>query len=524
MKEKDLLKLSKEELIEVVLDMQSKNQKQINKLIKEKDKVERENAKLHKLLDEFVKAKEAKDFIIKRENCNKFYSDSEKSVEPVLINEAEDISKKNRGRPKGSKNFANIDFEKLATKTVVQEPEKLVCDCGEKLIKIDEDISYKVKIIPSNIEVTKIVRPLYKCPKCDGKVFQTLCDDPFPHSICTASLAANIIDAKYNLGVPLYRYSKYLTDRNIPLSPEDLSKYVLRTDELLEPLYNKILCQLINEENNVVFADETPLEVLEYKKENKKNGYIFAYISSFYNHPIYVYSFNKYRQTEELKKLTENFKGYLVCDGFKGYDRIRTEDIKIQRCFAHIRRNFYDIVKTLPENQKRESKANEMVKRIDKLFYLENKFNEDNLSPLQIKEERNKIEYREVVDNIYSFLHSIDAEERTPLSKAVNYFLKVEEDSKTFLEDGHVPISNNIAERAIKPFVICRKNFLFAKAECGAKASARLFSLVQTARANGLIPEYYFEYVSNNIGKVDLEDLLPWSKKLPDYINYLNRE
>lgn len=149
-----------------------------------------------------------------------------------------------------------------------------------------------------------------------------------------------------------------------------------------------------------------------------------------------------------------------MCDGFKGYDRIRTEDIKIQRCFAHIRRNFYDIVKTLPENQKRESKANEMVKRIDKLFYLENKFNEDNLSPLQIKEERNKIEYHEVVDNIYSFLHSIDAEERTPLSKAVNYFLKVEEDSKTFLEDGHVPISNNIAERAIKPFVICKKLFV----------------------------------------------------------------
>ena len=521
MKEKDLQKLSKEELIRVFLDMQSENQSQISKLIKEKDEIEKENAKLHKLLEKYIKVKEAKDFIIKRENCNKFYTDSEKSTEPIVINEAEDISKKTRGRPKGSKNFANLDFEKLASKTIIQEPESLVCDCGEKLVKIDEDISFKVRIVPSDIEVTKIIRPLYKCPKCDGKIFQALCDDPFPHSVCTANLAANIIDAKYNLGVPLYRYSKYLTDRNIPLSTEDLSKYVLRTDQLLEPLYNKILNQLINDKNNVIFADETPLQVLEYKRENKKNGYIFAYISSFYNHPIYIYSFNKCRQTDELKKLTASFKGYLVCDGFKGYDQIKNDNIKIQRCFAHIRRNFYDIVKTLPESQKAQSKANEMVRRIDKLFYLENKFNKDNLSPLQIKEERHKEEYLKVVDDIYSFLHSIDAEERTPLSKAVNYFLNVEEDSKTFLMDGHIPISNNIAERAIKPFVICRKNFLFAKAECGAKASARLFSLVQTARANGLIPEYYFEYVSNNIGKVDLDDLLPWSKKLPKNISYI---
>lgn len=111
---------------------------------------------------------------------------------------------------------------------IVEKPNEIVCsECGSNLIIISEDVSYKINKIPSRIEVTKIIRPLYKCPKCDGKVFQALASDNFPHSVCTPSLAANIIDTKFNLGVPLYQYSQYLVNNNINLSPMDLSNYVL---------------------------------------------------------------------------------------------------------------------------------------------------------------------------------------------------------------------------------------------------------------------------------------------------------
>lgn len=137
---------------------------------------------------------------------------------------------------------------------------------------------------------------------------------------------------------------------------------------------------------------------------------MFVYISSFYNFPIYIYSFNKDRKTDELKTLTEDFKGYLVCDGYIGYDKLReaNPNLKIQRCFAHIRRYFYDVVKVLSDKKKKESKASEMVKQIDMLFNLENKMKEENLDPLEIKKRRHSKDYQNVLDSIYTYLHSIN--------------------------------------------------------------------------------------------------------------------
>ena len=117
--------------------------------------------------------------------------------------------------------------------------------------------------------------------------------------------------------------------------------------------------------------------------------------------------------------------------------------------------------------------------------------------------------------DIYDYLDEINAEEGTPLDAAVKYFKNIKEESKTFLLDGHIPIPNNICERAIKPFAIMRRNVLFAKTEKGASISGRIFTIVQTAKANGLIIDKYLEYILDNINKVPIEDLLPWSENLP---------
>lgn len=511
--------LSKEELIKIIEEQNKKLEEQDEKF----SHLERDFFDLQEKYNKLLKQLENKLHVIKVNNHNKYYSTKESAFvnenkidASSPINEVEVNLEKKKGRPVGSKNFANIDLEGLAKETVTLDIATELVKKGWKLTKVGEDISYLVKI-EKDIKVIKVITPKYiRSDVKEEKIYQAVKDDVFPHSICTASLAADVINAKYSLDVPLYRYAKYLNSQGILLSDMDLTNYVRRSDEILNPLYNAIKDRLINQTANVIHSDETPLEVLDYlRKENRKNGYIFAYVSSFYNNPIYLYDFNKTRETDKTKTLLDGYKGYMVTDGYAGYDDLVNKGIKIQRCFAHIRRKFYDIVKVLPESQKKISTANEMVKRIDKLFAIEAELKANKKSPLEIKKIRQSDEYMKIVNDIYDYLHEINAEEGTPLYAAIKYFKNIEEESRTFLLDGHIPISNNICERAIKPFAIMRRNVLFAKTEKGASISGRIFTVVQTAKANALIVDKYLEYVLENINKVPIEDLLPWSENLP---------
>ena len=514
-----MAELSKEELLEIIANQQEQLSKQDEKI----SGLERDFADLQEKYNKLLKEIETKLHIIKVQNHNKYYSTKESAFakenkEDISspINEVEVNLAKKKGRPLGSKNFADIDLEGLAQETVTLDIAAELVNRGWKLTKIGEDVSYLVKVA-KEIKVIRVIAPKYiRSDEKEGKVYQAIKDGAFPHSICTASLAGDIINAKYNLDVPLYRYAKYLNSRGIPLSDMDLTNYVKRSDELLKPLYEAIKGRLINQTANVIHSDETPLEVLDYlRKGNRKNGYIFAYVSSFYNNPIYLYDFNRTRETDKTKSLLDGYKGYIVTDGYAGYDDLASKGIKIQRCFAHIRRKFYDIVKVLNDGQRKVSSANEMVKRIDRLFAKEAELKANKKSPLEILEARRSDSYMKIVNDIYDYLDSINAEEGTPLDAAVKYFRNIKGESKTFLLDGHIPISNNICERAIKPFAIMRRNVLFAKTENGASISGRIFTIVQTAKANALVVDKYLEYALENINKVPVEDLLPWSEKLP---------
>lgn len=509
---KDLSKLSKDEIIQQFLEYQDQKEAEIRDLRMERDAA--------------LKRIEAKTHIIKLQNRNKFVGTSE-SNKKIVINEAEKVISETkvekRGRPKGSTNFSNVDLESLVTKVEINDINDKICDkCGDDLISFGEDIAYKIRKIPSKIEVTKVITPKYKCPNCEGKIYQALSNNVFSKSMCTPSLAADIIDKKLDLGVPFDRYAKYLNDQNIPLSKVDLCNYFLAADKILQPVYFELKKCLSETKANVIHADETTLQVLDYKNIDRKYGYVFVYVTSYYDNPIYLYSFNQTRETKETEELLDNYGGYLVCDGFKGYDILKEKNIKLQRCFAHIRRYFYDIVKTLKDSQKRTSKALKMVNLIDDIFVEERNFIENHLTSNEIHKMRHSNEYQLKLNRIYEFLHTLNPEEGTPLNKAVKYFLQVEDDSKTFLEDGHIPISNNIAERAIKPFAICRRNFLFAKSENGALSTGRLFSLLQTAKANGLSPESYLAFALENINNLKPDQLLPWSEEVVSKVKSIN--
>ena len=200
--------------------------------------------------------------------------------------------------------------------------------------------------------------------------------------------------------------------------------------------------------------------------------------------------------------------------GFYMYT-LKDNGIKLQRCMVHSRRYFNDVIKTLNENDRKKSSAYKVLEIMSKLFKKEAEFKDKKYSASKIKEERNSSVYLGIIKELDEYIDSIDCTNSESLTKAVNYYLNNKKELYTYLESGYVDLSNNLAERVVKPFVVNRRSFLFCKTIDGAMTTGKLFSIVQTARANGLKSEQYLSYVISNINKKDINDLLPWSDKLP---------
>lgn len=474
----------------------------------ELEKLQVENRKLNLRVEELIAKYEDKLLASKKFQVEQFVPSSEKlTEEDLIINELEVIKEK-KVRKAPTENFIN-DLKKLYEKEEIIDYDFKGIDISNiKPFGIDE--SYKIEYKPAKFEVVKVVRKKYKDK---DKIYQALSDDPFPHSPLTPSLAANLIEMKFNLGIPFHRYSNYLISHGLNISDVNIYNYAKRTLDLLEPLYSELLNNLLHNEFNVIHADETPLKVIGSKKDK---CYMFVYTTSFWEKPIYIYDFNDSRSTKNLKELLSDYKGYLVCDGYTGYDCLTKQGITIQRCMVHARRYFNDVLKVLDnEKERTKSPAYKVLNLMSKLFKYEDDFKKKTLTASQIVKQRNSSAYQSVIKDLNNYIDSINIDNNELLSKAVNYYNNNKKELYTYLDYGYLDISNNLAERVVKPFVIARKSFLFCKTADGATTTGKLFSIVQTARANGLKSEEYLTYVISNINKKDINDLLPWSNKLP---------
>ena len=288
---------------------------------------------------------------------------------------------------------------------------------------------------------------------------------------------------------------------------------MLEAADILNPLYLRLKYELTHNKANVIHADETTLKVLDIT--NRENCYMFVYTNTFFDNPVYIYEFSESRKTDKTEELFKDYNGYLVCDKYAGYDKFKYKLLGIQRCMAHARRYFFDVLKGLTPKEAKQSKARLLVEKFDKIFNTEKVFKEKKYTVSQIKEKRNTNEYQILVDSLHDEIWNIEAQPGSLLEKAVNYAKNSWDELFTYREFGYLEISNNLAERSVKPFVIARKNFLFSKTENGAQASGLLFSIIQTAKANGLCIERYLEYALNNINKLKIDDILPWGKNLP---------
>jgi transposase len=410
------------------------------------------------------------------------------------------------------------DLSKLPLETVeheLPESERVCPECGGALHEMSTQEHCEIEVIPPQFKAVRHVQHIYACRSCErNNDHVPILKAPVPEPVIRGSLAspsavAHIIVEKYVKAVPLYRQEQSLLRDGICLSRQTMANWITKcAQDWLEPIYALLKERLLQEE--VLHADETVVQVLrEPGKKANTESYEWLYrTSGCAEHPIVLYEYQPTRSSSHPKRFLEGWKGYLHTDGYQGYHRL--DGVTVVGCFAHARRKFDEALKILPAEARPGSAAAKGLNFCNKLFQMEREF--VNLSP----EERfgQRLERSlPVAEEMLSWAQSFAGTPRSALKKAADYFIGQWPWLKNLYLDGRLELSNNRAERSIKPFVIGRKNWLFSNTPKGARASSVLYSIIQTAIENGLHPFLYLKFLfesAPNSTMSQLPSLLPW--------------
>ncbi|AWX99279.1 transposase [Marinomonas primoryensis] len=402
----------------------------------------------------------------------------------------------------------------------VTESDKTCACCQTPLHRIGEDTSEKLEFLPAQLKVIETVRPKYACRQCEkSEVTTTIKQASIPPSIipkgiATPSLLSQVITGKFQYSLPLYRQEAMFKQYGIELSRQTMSDWMLKCSSALQPLYDRLHTILL--EQSVIQADETTLNVI---KEARSSCYMWLYCTG-KDGPdkqspipnIVLYDFQPTRSAQCAIDFLQGFDGYLNVDGYQAYE---STNATLAGCWAHARRKFIEAEKGMPKGK--SGKATVAINHIKKLYAIEVLAKQQGTTEevLQMRQEK-----APAILATYKAWLEKSAQQvppKTLLGKAIQYNLNQWNKLTVYLTDGQINIDNNRAERAIKPFVIGRKNWLFANTGKGAISSAILYSAIETAKANGLIPYDYlvklFEELPKRQSTVGLDDLLPWNIK-----------
>ena len=404
------------------------------------------------------------------------------------------------------------------------EGEELVCpECGDTMTEIGKEVVRTLKIIPAQTVVHEDVYYTYACKKCSESADEgsetPIVKAPrekniIPGSFATPEAIANIMTQKFVMGSPLYRQEQEINRKSIKLSRQTMSNWILKASELyLMPMYEQLHKELLK--RDVLHADETTLQVLhEPGKKPESESYMWLYrTSGDADKPIVLYEYQPGRGAKHPKEFLAGYTGYLHTDGYAGYHDLG-EDITVVGCWAHARRKFDEAVKSLPKGKAKGSSASQGLAYCNLLFAIEQEIADKTAE--ERYGERLK-QAKPVLDAMFAWANSRTAAPKSALGKALHYLKEQWPYLTNYLKDGRLELSNNRAERSIKPFVIDRKNFLFANTPKGATGSAVMFSLIQMAIENNLDPYKYLTWLLKTAKDVDLtkteavQALLPWN-------------
>ena len=499
-----------------------------NAIIRLRNKKNAEMMELHDHMVKLIDAVEKKNYALMKQLLERFDPTKKPDIgdadEEYSDGETETPEKKfvsKAGRPKGSKTGGSIDFDRIS---VVDH------SIGASVAGGNPRTFFKVETVPAKCIVHryKVYDDSLGKP-CENDVKEL--PDQFGDSFLTPSLGAYIVTRKFLYGVPLYRLESILGDAGVGISRVQLADYCIRVADELAPISDRIADDFIHsqERAKVRHADETTLKVVRNSRESGRTCRMFVYTSCKWDKRLSaVYRFCTDRKAENIISFFVDYSGGVVCDDYSGYDTLAGESlgqITLARCWFHWRKRFEEIVllveKSAPSEAKKKaalskSYAAEVLKKMQKLFEIEKEHAADTADGL-LKARREQS--RPIVDELFSDMKAKMDSFQGSLKEAVSYGLNIEKDLRVFLDNPYVEMTNNVCERAVKDFVMARKNFLFSYSEKGAKAAGTLMTVIRTARLNQVDPEKYIAYVLTQLGKTsqkDIDSLLPWSESLPE--------
>jgi transposase len=406
---------------------------------------------------------------------------------------------------------------------------------GYKFSKIGEEISEHLEVIPASVKVIRVIRYKYACRDREEygiKLAPSLANQAIPKSIAGNGMIAHMLVQKFCYHLPFYRQQQIWKDLEVEIPRATMCNWACKVSELFEPMMNVLKKEIFS--SGYIHADETPVTVLDYKEgtidrpknkddpRDKKTSKCFMWVYGNSLNKLVMFDYQKTRSGSHANDFLKGFTGYIQADAYSGYDQVYNKDRIEVACMAHARRKFADILKI----DKKHTHANYAMREIQRLYAVEKDIKDleakskDGLSFDEIKKIRLD-KAKSVLEELFRWMENLVL--KTPpkgsLGIALNYSLKNRKALARYLDEGFLDIDNNFAERAIRPFTLGRKNWLFCGNHDGAKSSAIIYSLLECAKAYDLKPYDYLKYLLDNIKpampKEELKKLLPHLVKMP---------
>ena len=462
-----------------------------------------------------------------------FFNEAELEQDPALAqveeleaSSSEKTPKKRKARATDAERFKGIPVEKEYLD--LSEKEKNCPVCGTALKQIGEEfVRRELVFIPARLKVREYYSRNYECPQCSQHGIPVIKKgkDGRPHMLygmACAGTVAWVMYQKFCNALPYFRQEKDWKQYGASITRKTMANWVIQNSEaFFLPMYEYFQRKLL--ERKFAMADETPLQVLhEPGRRAQTQSYMWLFRSGEDGlPPIILYKYSETRAGENAVDFLRGFKGYLMCDGYSGYNKV--PDAKRTACWAHIRRYLTDAIpkgKALDYTQP----SVQGVMYINQLFHLEDIIKAKHTSFDAIKKARLEKE-KPVVEGFLSWLDQQAPVRGSRMDKAVTYIQNRRSYLTTYLEDGRCSFSNNLSENAIRPFTVGRKNWLFCDTPNGAQASALVYSMVEIAKANGVNVYHYLTYLlekmpSNRMSDEELELLAPWNENVKTEIQH----
>jgi transposase len=401
------------------------------------------------------------------------------------------------------------------------EDQKVCATDGTPLRCIGEEISEQLEFKPAQARVIRNIRPKYACPCCKrGVAIAPLPAQLFPKSFATPSLIAQITTAKFVDGTPLYRQEPQFARIGVPLGRATMAAWMIRLGCLyVVPLINFLRELMLTDP--LIHCDETHLQVLRSHKAPTSDHWMWVRASGPPGRRIILFDYDASRAGSVPRRLLDGFQGILLSDGYEAYDALaRTLQLRHAGCFAHVRRKF-DEARKASSTSATDSHAETAIAFIRELYLVERAL----WDPHGAVSAQQRVHIRAelsapIIGKFRAWLEALAPQvlPQSLLGKAVHYALRQWPKLTVFLANGEVPLDNNRCENAIRPFVVGRKGWLFSDTVKGAMASANLYSLVETAKANGVEPHAYLTHMFERLPQAktvaDFEALLPWNVRV----------